>query len=671
MSTPATKPRNDEIRAAVFSFKHAFFTVALFSMVLNVLALSPSIYMLQVYDRVLVSRNVTTLVMLSLLVVGVYILMGAMEATRTFVLTRVGARMDVDLNRRVFTAAFQRNLMRPGSNTAQALGDLTAIRQTLTGTALVALFDLPWLPIYMAVIFMFSFELGMFSLGAALLLGILAVLNEIYTRDPLNEAQKYSMAATNMAQNNLRNAEVIEAMGMLPQIRARWYELHAKFLKLQGTASDRAGILQGMSKFVRITMQSLVLGYGALKTLEGDMTAGMMIAASIIVGRALAPVDQLIASWKQLVSGRAAYRRLKELLEMHPAADEGMPLPAPKGKLSVESVLAGPPGSRMPILKGVSFSVEPGEIVAMIGPSASGKSTLARLLMGVWAPMSGHVRLDGADVYAWNKLELGPHLGYLPQDIELFDGTIAENIARFGEIDAEKVVEAAMRTGMHEHILKLSDGYDTRLGDAASSLSGGQRQRIGLARAIYGDPALIVLDEPNSNLDDQGELALVETIKDLKARGRTVILITHRMSTLSVVDNVLVLQDGTVKAYGPRDKVLAPMMQARAAQARPGGMPPGAPGMAGTGMAAGAMPPGAAPQGGPAGLPAPGARPGAGAAAPAAGAKPGGGGGTPPAPGGAGGAPGGTSTGGTSPGGTSTGGTLPGGTATPPGPQPA
>ena len=636
MSTPATKPKNDEIRAAIGSFKSAFFTVALFSMFLNVLALSPSIYMLQVYDRVLVSRNITTLVMLSLLVVGVYILMGAMEATRTFVLTRVGARMDVDLNRRVFTAAFQRNLMRPGSNTAQALGDLTAIRQTLTGTALIALFDLPWLPVYMAVIFMFSFELGLFALGAALLLAILAVLNEFYTRDPLNEAQKYSMAATNMAQNNLRNAEVIEAMGMLPAIRARWYELHAKFLKLQGTASDRAGILQGMSKFVRITMQSLVLGYGALKTLEGDMTAGMMIAASIIVGRALAPVDQLIASWKQLVSGRAAYRRLKELLEIHPAAEEGMPLPPPKGRLSVEGVLAGPPGSRMPVLKGVSFSVEPGETVAMIGPSASGKSTLARLLVGVWSPMSGHVRLDGADVYSWNKLELGPHLGYLPQDIELFDGTIAENIARFGEIDAEKVVEAAMRTGMHEHILKLSDGYDTRLGDAASSLSGGQRQRIGLARAIYGDPALIVLDEPNSNLDDQGELALVETIKDLKARGRTVILITHRMSTLSVVDNVLVLQEGAVKAYGPRDKVLGPLMQARAAQQRQGGAPAGAPGMmpqamgrglapgagagAGPGAGAGAVPgagagaasgaaPSAAPKAGPAGLPAPGAKP--------------------------------------------------------------
>jgi len=599
MNTPATKPKSDEIRAAIFSFKHAFFTVALFSMFLNVLALSPSIYMLQVYDRVLVSRNETTLLMLSLLIVGVFILMGALEMIRTFVLTRVGARLDVDLNRRVFTAAFQRNLARPGSNTAQALGDMTTVRQTLTGAALIALFDLPWLPVYLLVIFSFSFELGVMSVCAAVLLAIIAALNEILTREPLNEAQKFSMAATNMAQNNLRNAEVIEAMGMLPQIRARWYDLHAQYVKLQARASDRGGVLQGMSRFVRMTVQSLVLGYGALKTLEGDMTAGMMIAASILVGRALAPVDQLIATWKQLVAGRSAYRRLKELLEIHPAADTGMPLPAPTGRLTVEGVVAGAPGSRAPILKGVSFAAEPGDVLAMIGPSASGKSSMARLLVGVWAPLSGHVRLDGADVYSWNKLELGPHLGYLPQDIELFDGTIAENIARFGEIDPDKVVEAAMRTGMHDQILKFPDGYDTRVGDSASALSGGQRQRIGLARAIYGDPALVVLDEPNSNLDDQGEAALVETVKDLKARGSTVILITHRMSTLAIVDNVLVLQDGVSKAFGPRDKVLAPMLAARPGQPGPGPRPgvapgqPGVPGVPGPGLpASGAKPSG-------------------------------------------------------------------------------
>jgi len=599
MNTPATKPKSDEIRAAIFSFKHAFFTVALFSMFLNVLALSPSIYMLQVYDRVLVSRNETTLLMLSLLIVGVFILMGALEMIRTFVLTRVGARLDVDLNRRVFTAAFQRNLARPGSNTAQALGDMTTVRQTLTGAALIALFDLPWLPVYLLVIFSFSFELGVMSVCAAVLLAIIAALNEILTREPLNEAQKFSDAATNMAQNNLRNAEVIEAMGMLPQIRARWYDLHAQYVKLQARASDRGGVLQGMSRFVRMTVQSLVLGYGALKTLEGDMTAGMMIAASILVGRALAPVDQLIATWKQLVAGRSAYRRLKELLEIHPAADTGMPLPAPTGRLTVEGVVAGAPGSRAPILKGVSFAAEPGDVLAMIGPSASGKSSMARLLVGVWAPLSGHVRLDGADVYSWNKLELGPHLGYLPQDIELFDGTIAENIARFGEIDPDKVVEAAMRTGMHDQILKFPDGYDTRVGDSASALSGGQRQRIGLARAIYGDPALVVLDEPNSNLDDQGEAALVETVKDLKARGSTVILITHRMSTLAIVDNVLVLQDGVSKAFGPRDKVLAPMLAARPGQPGPGPRPgvapgqPGVPGVPGPGLpASGAKPSG-------------------------------------------------------------------------------
>jgi len=345
------------------------------------------------------------------------------------------------------------------------------------------------------------------------------------------------------------------------------------------------------------------------------MSPGMIIAASILSGRALAPMEQLIGNWRQLVSGRESYHRLRQVLEMFPEREAGMALPAPQGKVSVEGVSAAPPASRNMVLKNVNFTIEAGQVVAMIGPSASGKSSLARLLVGVWGPMIGTVRLDGADVFKWNKDELGPYIGYLPQDIELFEGTIAENIARFGEIDAEKVVQAAVRTGMHEHILRLPQGYDTPLGEAGAALSGGQRQRIGLARAIYDDPALIVLDEPNSNLDDSGEAALIETIKDLKARGKTVVLITHRMGTLSVVDKVLVMQDGTVKAFGLRDEVLAPIFAARAKQTREGGGPRpavgGAPGMA----------PGAAPR--PAG-PAGGSPGGAGSApGPAAGGAPG------------------------------------------------
>ena len=568
-------PQN-EVSEAIMAFKHAFFTVAFFSLIINALMLSPSIYMMQVYDRVLVSRNETTLMMLTLIVLGLYVLMSLLEAVRTFVLVRVGAKLDERLKARVFDAAFQRNLVRPGSNTGQLLGDLTVLRQVLTGPGLLAMFDVPWLPVYLVVIYLFSWQVGTLVLCAALVLAALAYMNERISKPPLDAASKISAQANNLAANNLRNAEVISAMGMIGNIRARWFAKHQEFLHLQALASDRSGLVTGTTKFVRVAMQSLVLGYGALQTLEGLMSPGMIIAASILAGRALAPMEMLIGNWKNLVNARESYTRLRLVLADFPEREKTMELPAPKGKLSVEGVSAAPPGSRELVLKQVNFVIEPGQVVAMIGPSASGKSSLARLLVGVWGPLVGSVRLDGADIFKWNKEEIGPHIGYLPQDIELFEGTIAENIARFGEIDAEKVVEAAERTGMHEHILKLPKGYDTVLGDAGTALSGGQRQRIGLARAIYGDPQLIVLDEPNSNLDDIGEAALIDTVKGLKARGKTVVLITHRMGTLSVVDKVLVLHEGTVKAFGLRDEVLAPIFAARAAQQR-GGVPPGQP----------------------------------------------------------------------------------------------
>jgi len=574
MNALPPKKSPNEIVGVLSTVRAAFGTVAVFSLFLNLLMLAPSIYMLQVYDRVLVSRNETTLLMLTVLVLGLYLLMTLLESVRTFILVRIGARLDTGMNQRVFTAAFERNLLRPGSNTSQPLGDLTTLRQTLTGAALIALFDLPWMPIYLAVNFAFSINLGILSTGAACVLLGLTLISEWLTRPPLDEAQKFSIRANAMASNNLRNAEVIEAMGMLPAIRRRWFALHAQFLALQARASDRAGVLTGLTKFVRIGMQSLVLGYGALETIDGKMTAGMMIAGSILVGRALAPMEMLIGNWKQLVAGRAAYRRLLEMLEQHPPRVTGMDLPAPKGRLVAETVMAMPPGTRTQVIRGVSFAIEPGQVVGMIGPSASGKSSLARLMVGIWGPAMGAVRLDGADVFKWNKDQLGPHVGYLPQDIELFDGTIAENIARFGDINAEKVVEAAMRTGMHEHILKLPQGYDTQLGAAGSALSGGQRQRIGIARAIYGDPALVVLDEPNSNLDDQGEAALIETVRDLKARGKTVVLITHRMGTLAAADMVMLLHEGALKAYGPRDQILAPLMNQRKAAGAAGAAVP-------------------------------------------------------------------------------------------------
>jgi len=562
MVTPGRK-RKGELFNTLLEYRRAFLTVGAFSFFINLLMLTPSIYMLQVYDRVLASRNATTLLMLTLIMFGMYALMSFLEMMRSFVLVRVGARLDMQMNKRVFTAAFERSLRQAGANSGQALHDLTTARQTLTGAGLVALFDAPWMPIYVGVTFLFHWQLGLLALFGAILLIVLALVNEKISKPPLDAAQKLAMQSTQVANSNLRNAEVIEAMGMLPQVIKQWWEKHYLFLKLQALASDRAGLLSALTRFVRISMQSLSLGYGALLVIENEVTAGMMIAASILMGRALAPIEMLVANWKQLISGRAAYGRLDELLEAFPAREKGMSLPKPSGKLVLEGVVAVVPGTRNRILHGVSCPIAAGEVVAVIGPSASGKSTLARLIVGVWPAAAGTVRLDDADIHQWDKTELGPHIGYLPQDIELFNGTIAENIARFGEVDSDRVIEAARRAGMHELILHLPAGYDTPLGEGGSFLSGGQRQRVGLARALYGDPALIVLDEPNSNLDDQGEIALLAAIEELKKRGKTVILITHKLSTISVVDKILGLHEGALKIFGPRDQVLAAIMPAR------------------------------------------------------------------------------------------------------------
>jgi ATP-binding cassette subfamily C exporter for protease/lipase len=556
---PSLKPPQDELKKALRPLRSAFFTVALFSGFLNLLMLTPSLYMLQVYDRVLASRNETTLLVLTLLLMAAFIFMGTLEAIRTWVLVRVGARFDASLNERIFNASFERSLMQAGSNAGQPIHDLNTLRQTLTGPALLTLFDAPWMPVYLLVISLFSIELGLFALVGAFILGALAVVNEKISKPKLDEAQKYSAQSQLALTHHLRNAEVIEALGMLPSIRRRWDALHQQQIQLQAAASDQAAVMGGLTKFVRLTMQSLALGFGALLVMEGKMTPGSMIAASILVSRALAPVEMLVSNWKKIITGRSAYARLHELLRAHPARQYGMQLPQPTGAVRFEGVSTAAPGSQQVILKNLGFAIGAGESVAVIGPSGAGKSTLARLLVGVWPAMAGTVRLDGADLYQWNKDELGPHLGYLPQDIELFDGTVAENIARFGEIDSEKVITAARRAGMHEQILKLPKGYDSPLGVGGSALSGGQKQRIGLARALYGDPALVVLDEPNSNLDEAGERALSETIRDLNARGTTTVLITHRLSSLSVVQKIMVLSEGMLKAYGPRDEVMAAM----------------------------------------------------------------------------------------------------------------
>ncbi|WP_348694533.1 type I secretion system permease/ATPase [Duganella fentianensis] len=559
----------NEISEILLTFKSTFVTVGAFSAISNLLMLVPSLYMLQVYDRVLASRNEVTLLMLTLMMLGAYLFMGALELIRSFVLVRVGARFDMQLNKRVYTAAFEQNLKKAGGNAGQALTDLTNIRQFLTGNALFAFFDAPWFPIYLGVIFMFEPSLGIFSLCGTALLVLLAYVNERVSHKPLSDANTMAIASSQLATNNLRNAEVIESMGMLPNLMGRWLKMHGRFLVLQAEASEKAGTVGAVTKFVQVSLQSLVLGFGALLVLENKISPGMMIAASILVGRTLAPVQQVIAVWKSWANTRSAYERLTRLLEENPVRPVGMELPKPQGVVALEQVTAGPPGAKNPVIKNLSFAIQPGDVLGVIGPSGSGKSTLARLLVGVWPAAMGKVRLDGADIYQWNKAELGPHVGYLPQDIELFGGTISENIARFGEVDAEKVVLAAKRAGVHEMILQFPSGYDTMLGDGGAGLSGGQRQRIGLARAMYGDPAVLVLDEPNSNLDDMGEQALVRAIADLRARGKTIVLITHRTSVIGATNKLLLVRDGVLAAFGPTNEVLnALQTQAQQAQAQ-------------------------------------------------------------------------------------------------------
>jgi ATP-binding cassette subfamily C exporter for protease/lipase len=551
-----------ELQAVLKRLRRYFALVGAFSFAVNLLLLTPALYMLQVYDRVLASRNEMTLALLTLIALSAYLIMSAIEFVRSRLLVRIGAALEAELNARVFDAAFRAALYRGGQDTRQALSDLTALRQFLTGSGPFAFFDAPWTPVYLAVIFVLHPWLGWFGVASSLSLIALTLVTELLTQKPLQEANRLASEALRFAGNSLVNAEVIEALGMLPNLRRRWQAKQLAMLNLQNLASDRAGAVSALTRFVRLAVQSLVLGLGAYFVLREEMTAGGMIAGSILLGRALAPVEQLIANWRAFVQARGAYARLSELLAKFPAPGERLSLLPPKGQVSVESLVAVPPGSQTVVLKGISFDIPPATVVGLIGPSAAGKSTLARLLVGVWPPHAGKVRLDGAELSHWNRQELAEFVGYLPQDVELFEGTVAENIARFGELDSAKILTAAKRAGVHELILKLPQGYETQIGPGGAVLSGGQRQRIALARALYGDPRLIVLDEPNSNLDDSGEAALVAAIQGLKSEGRTVVVITHRMSVLAVVDRLLVLRDGLIHAYGGRDEVLRALQQA-------------------------------------------------------------------------------------------------------------
>jgi ATP-binding cassette, subfamily C, bacterial EexD len=554
--------KKSDLLEALSLCKTAFIAAGGFSMIINILQLVPTIYMLQLYDRVVPTGNLSTLMMLTFIVLGLFVTMGLLEWVRSQVLVRVSTRLETLLNERLFNVAYKQALYSGGvKGSSQPLDDLTALRQFLTGQGLFAFFDAPWIPIYIGVMFIFHAWYGWAAIATAIVLLGIAYLNEKLTSGMLQEANGLAITGRNLLNKNLRNAEVIESMGMLRNVQQRWVIGARKVLLLQALASLHGGLMSALSKLIRMSSQSLILAVGAYLTIENEITAGMMIAGSTLLGRALAPIDIMIGSWKGFINARGQYNRLNDMLMKTQIDTERMKLPPPEGMFSIEAATVIPPGAKVPVLKNISLTIERGDVVGVLGPSGAGKSTFARALLGIWPTASGKIRLDGADVFAWNRHELGPYVGYLPQDIELFEGTISENIARFGNLDPDLVVSAAKIADVHELILRLPNGYDTLIGADGGALSGGQRQRIGLARALYGDPVIVVLDEPNSNLDEQGELALGNAIQRLKLRKVTVVVITHRSSVLANVNKLLILNDGNVGVYGPRDQVLAQMQQ--------------------------------------------------------------------------------------------------------------
>lgn len=555
-----------ELGDILFECRRYFLYAGLFSAAINILLLTPIIYMLTVYDRVIASGSLSTLAMLSLLVVCLLAAIGGFEWVRTMMLIGASNRLENMIRRRVSDATFKMALKSGGLVTnAQPIADLTSLRQFLTGNGLFAFFDAPWFPIYIAVMFMFHPWFGVSGIVSGIVMIALAYANNSATDGLMKEAnEKLSQSAARF-QSSLRNAEVIAAMGMSGDVNKGQDELADQVIQKQGEASRYGGALSGLTKSFRLIVQSLVLGLGAYLALNQEISPGMMIAGSLLLGRALAPIDSLVGSWKGVSVARAQYDRLNELLVQMPLEPERMQLPDPEGNLSVEQATVVPPGSKNAVVRGVSFALEAGDMLGVIGPSASGKSTLARALLGIWPTYSGKVRLDGADVSSWDRVDLGPHVGYLPQDIELFDGTIAENIARFKEPNPSAIVAAAQLAGVHDLILRLPDGYDTVIGGQGGVLSGGQRQRIGLARAIFGKPKFLILDEPNSNLDDAGEKQLLEALHRIKESGCTTVVITHRTMLLQCVDKLLILKDGLNIAFGPRDQVLADLNKQQAA----------------------------------------------------------------------------------------------------------
>jgi ATP-binding cassette, subfamily C, bacterial exporter for protease/lipase len=555
-----------ELALAFSPIKPALYKAVGFSLIISLLALAPTVYMLEVYDRVVNSRSGITLVMLTVVVVLMYAVMEVLEKIRGSMLRAAGVQLDDKLSERVYNAMFQGFMKRQIAVSMQVMNDLRTVREFLGNPAFTAMMEAPMALVALILIFAINPYLGWAAVVGAIAQMSVAWLNERAIRKPLNEANRSASAAQQFADASLRNAHVMESMGMLDAVHARWQKRQAEFLGHQAQASEGAGLWTAMSKMIQQLMGSLLLGFAAWLLLKNELNGGggMMIIASVLGGRVLAPLAQVVAQWNAVVNVRSSWGRLEALLSQIPAKPEAMPLPAPKGFLTVEALVAGAPGQQVPIVRGVQFAVQPGEVLAVVGPSASGKTTLAKLLVGLWPAISGKVRLDGADIHTWEKAEVGPYLGYLPQGVELLEGTLAENIARFGDVDMVQVEAAARLVGVHELIMSLPKGYNSPVGRDGAMLSGGQRQRVGLARALYGRPVFVVLDEPNSSLDEAGDAALAKAILALKQLGTTFVIMTHRSSILGVADKMLLMREGAQQAFGPRDEVLAALQKAQA-----------------------------------------------------------------------------------------------------------
>jgi ATP-binding cassette, subfamily C, type I secretion system permease/ATPase len=562
----------DAFRGALKSVQRALVSAGIFSLFSNILMLAGPLYMLQIYDRVLTSQSMATLIALTVLLIVLYVALGFLEGVRGQILNRLAGRLDRVLGPATLEGMSRYRLETGTAMADEPLRDLAALRHFLSGPGLPALFDVPWTPLFLALAFVMHWTLGVFTLLAAGLMMILALMNEASTKSLMRQAKSAHDFATRLAIESGRNNEAMVAMGMTGAIVDRWRYAQDQADKLMLRAGDRATGYGTVTRTLRLFLQSGLLGVGAVLAIEQIITPGMMIAASIIGGRALAPVGQVVSQWRGLLSAREAYSRLKKFHSHFPPEPQKTSLPPLRGSIEVRRISAGPPDRQSPVLKDISFKIESGTILAVLGPSAAGKSTLARVLLGLWQPHSGSVCLDGADIRLWNRAELGRSIGYLPQSVELFDGTVAQNIARFyPDATASTVQRAAKRAGVHEHILELSEGYDTRIGEGGSRLSSGQRQRIGLARAIYGDPSVIILDEPNANLDLLGEAALQQALASLKASGTTVILITHRPSVLESVDFVLMLDQGQLRGFGPTASVVEFLSRPRRGMTAQGG----------------------------------------------------------------------------------------------------